>query len=81
MPPRLREPGTRQPLKNPDVTGEQCRQAKITRCLICTDDERRQVLNKLTERRAVLLAQRAEIDEQLHDMAAVEAGHRAALAH
>ncbi len=63
------------------MTDEQRRQADITRRLICTDDERRQVLKELTERRAVLLAQCAEIDEQLHDMEAVEAGHRAALAH
>jgi predicted Fe-S protein YdhL (DUF1289 family) len=63
------------------MTDEQRRQADITRRLICTDDERRQVLKELTERRAVLLAQCAKIDEQLHDMEAVEAGHRAALAH
>lgn len=63
------------------MTDEQRRAAEITRRLICTDDERRQVLTELGQRRAVLLAQRAEIDEQLNDMEAIEAGHRAALAH
>ena len=63
------------------MTDEQRRQAEITRRLICTDDERRQVLDELAQRRAVLLAQRAEIDEELSDMEAVEMGHRAALAH
>jgi predicted Fe-S protein YdhL (DUF1289 family) len=63
------------------MTDEQRRQADITRRLICTDDERRQVLDELTQRRVVLLAQRAEIDEELHDMEAVEMGHRATLAH
>jgi predicted Fe-S protein YdhL (DUF1289 family) len=63
------------------MTDEQRRQADITRRLICTDDERRQVLDELTQRRAVLVAQRAEIDEELHAMEAVEMGHRAALAH
>jgi predicted Fe-S protein YdhL (DUF1289 family) len=63
------------------MTDEQRRQADITRRLICTDDERRQVLNELAPRRAVLMAQRAEIDEELHGIEAVEMGHRAALAH
>ncbi len=63
------------------MTDEQRRQADITRRLICTDDERRQVLGELAQRRAVLLAQRAEIDEELRDMEAIEMGHRAALAH
>jgi predicted Fe-S protein YdhL (DUF1289 family) len=63
------------------MTDEQRRQADITRRLICTDDERRQVLGELAQRRAVLLAQLIEINEELHDMEAIEMGHRAALAH
>lgn len=63
------------------MTDEQRRQAEIIRRLICTDDERRQVLHELAQRRAVLLAQLMEINEELHDMEAVEMGHRAALAH
>lgn len=53
---------------------------EITRYLLCTDDERRWMLVKLAERRALLLAQRAEIEEQLQNIDAIEAGHRAALA-
>ncbi len=63
------------------MTDEQRRAAEITRRLICTDDERRQVLTELGQRRAVLLAQRAKIEEELHNIEAIEAGHRAALAH
>lgn len=62
------------------MTDEQRRTAEITRHLLCTDDERRWMLAKLAERRAVLLAQRAEIEEQLQNIEAIEAGHRAALA-
>lgn len=63
------------------MTDEQRRQAEIIRRLIRTDDERRQVLDELAQRRAVLLAQLIEINEELQDMEAVEMGHRAALAH
>lgn len=63
------------------MTEEQRRQAQITRLLICTDDERRQALANIAQRRAVLLAERAAIDEELASMEGIEAGHRAALAH
>jgi predicted Fe-S protein YdhL (DUF1289 family) len=63
------------------MTDKQRRQADMIRSMICTDDERRQVLAELAQRRAVLLVQRAEIDEELRDMEAIEMGHRAALTH
>ena len=45
-----------------------------------SDDERRQTLKNIEERRAELQKQRAEIDEELQLMAQIERQHRAALA-
>lgn len=63
------------------MTDEQRRAAEIARTLIATPEERQEVLATIRERRAVLLAERAAIDEELASMEAIEAGHRAALAH
>ena len=63
------------------MTDEQRRAAEITRRLICTDEERRAVLVELEERRRVLEAERATIDEELSSIEAIVSGHRAALAH
>ncbi|MBB6018832.1 hypothetical protein ACFP9V_24005 [Deinococcus radiopugnans] len=61
------------------MTDEQYQQAEVIRHLPCTADERRQVLDQMAQRRAVLLAQLVEINKELHDMEAIEMGHRAAL--
>ena len=61
------------------MTDEYRRLSELTRAAIIPDDERRQTLKNIERRRAELLSQQQDIEQELAQMDAVEAGHRAAL--
>ena len=61
------------------MTDEHRRLSEQTRTATTSKEERQQTLKNIERRRAELLTQQQEIEQELAQMEAVEAGHRAAL--